>query len=53
MGTILSIQWGNRLEGMGSVWQVDFGKGNTSCLILLKDASLKDENVGGNLSSTE
>ena len=28
MGTILSIQWGNRLEGMGSDWHVDLGEDN-------------------------
>ena len=53
MGTILSIQWGNRLEGMGSDWQVDFGEDNISCLISSKDAGLNVENVGGNLSGTE
>ena len=53
MGTILSIQWGKRLEGMRSDWQVDFGEDNISCLISSKDASLNDENVGDNLSGTE
>ena len=53
VGTILSLQWGNRLGGMGSDWQVDFGEGNISCLISSKDAGLNDENVGGNLSSIE
>ena len=53
MGTILSIQWGNRLESLGSDWQVDFGEDNISCLISSKDAGLNDENIGGNLSGTE
>ena len=53
MGIILLRQWGNRLEGMGSDWQVDFGEDNISCLISSKDACLNNENVGGNFSSTE
>ena len=53
MGTILSIQWGNRLEGMGSDWQIDFGEDNRSCLISSKDAGSNDKNVGGNLSDTK
>ena len=53
MGTILSKQWGNRLEGMGSDWQVDFGEDNISCLISSKVACLNDENFGGNLLGTE
>ena len=53
MGTILSIQWGKRLEGVGSDWQVDFGEDNISWLISSKDAGLNDKNVGGNLSGTE
>ena len=40
MGTILSIQWGNKLEGMGSDWQLDVGEYNISCLISSKDAGL-------------
>ena len=51
--TILSIQWGKRLEGIGSDWQVDFGEDNNSCLISSKDAALNDENIGGDLSGTE
>ena len=53
IGTILSIQWGKRLEGIGSDWQVDFGEDNISSLISSKDAGLNDENVGGDLSRTE
>ena len=53
IGTILSIQWGKRLEGIESDWQVDFGEDNISCLISSKDDSLKDENIGGVLSGTE
>ena len=51
--TILPIQWGKRLEGIGSDWQVDFSEDNISCLISSKDAGLNDENIGGNLSGTE
>ena len=51
--TILSIQWGKRLESMGSDWQVDFGEDIVSCLISSKEADLNDENVGGNLSGKE
>ena len=51
--TILSIQWGGRLEGIGSDWQVDFNEDNISCLISSKDACLNDENIGGDLSGTE
>ena len=53
MGTKLSIQRGNRLEGMGSDWQVDLGEDYICCLISSKDAGLNDENVGGNLLGTE
>ena len=53
IGTILSIQWGERLEGMGSDWQVDFGEDIISCLILSKDAGLNDENIGGDLLGTK
>ena len=38
---------------MGSDWQVDFREDNISCLISSKNVSLNDENVGGDLSSTE
>ena len=43
IGTMLSIQWGKRLEGIESDWQVDFGEDNISCLISSKDADLNDE----------
>ena len=51
--TILSIQWGKRLEGIGSDWQVEFGEDNNSCLISSKDAALNGENISGDLSGTE
>ena len=38
---------------MGSDWRVDFGENNIICLILSKDVGLNDENIGGNLLSTE
>ena len=47
---VLGTMW---VQGMGSDGQVDFGEDNISCLISSKDAGLKDENVGGNLSGTE
>ena len=47
------MQWGKRLEGMGSDWQINFGRDNISCLILSKDAGLNDDIVGGDLSGTE
>ena len=53
METILIKQWGKRLEGIGSDWQVDFGENNTSCLISSKDAGLNDENIGGYLLGSE
>ena len=53
MGTILSIQWEKRLEGIESNWQVDLFTNNISRLISLKDAGLNDENIGGELLGTE
>ena len=37
IGTILSLQWGKRLEGIGSDWQVNFDEDNISCFISSKD----------------
>ena len=53
IGTILLIEWGKRLEGIGSDWQVDFGGDNISCLISSKDTGLNDENIVGDLSGIE
>ena len=53
MGTILSIEWDKRLEGIGSDWQVGFGEDKISYLISSKDAGSNDENVGGNVGNTE
>ena len=45
MGTILSIHWDEKLEGIGLDWQVDFGEDNISCSISSKDTGLNDENI--------
>ena len=53
IGTILPIQKGKRLKGIGLDWQVYFSEDNISYLISSKDAGLNIENIGGDLSGTE
>ena len=53
IGKILSIQWGKRLEGIGSDGQVNFDEDNINCSISSKDSGLNEENIGGDLLGTE